>query len=303
MNLIRVHGRLPRSPSRSRHEVCLTLGVRITRATILCAGAALASCSAAAQVFWSADFENSIVPFCYDGSGAIGPMGPAPSITPAILDLGPPQNHVFQVQINSTNQTQYPWSAWWSFLGCPGSAPAVAYDPAHTFFKFDLQVSLLHPVHVRLEYASSLATRDLDVDVTPTVTNSFQTFVVPISAFTPTVYIIAGTGMPAFPTALDIGLRGDPANPETTWPSAPDNTFMVDNISYIICPPLTIQGQPHAVTVSWPTNTPGFLLQETTAACAGSWSTVTNAPLETNGVNQVVVPANGAGGFFRLIQH
>jgi hypothetical protein len=182
---------------------------------------------------------------------------------------------------------------------CRGTAPTVVYDPAHTFFKFDLLVSQLRPFHVQLQYCGGDC-RDLDVDVNPTAVGSFQTWVVPISAFTPTIYLFGHTGIPAFPTVVEFGIHGEVANSATTWPAAPDNVFMVDNIAYIIAPPLSIAPVSDGLVLSWSTNTTGFVLKQSSDLGGTNWTSVTNAPVVNNGCNQVTLPAAAGQGFYRL---
>lgn len=254
---------------------------------------------AAGQVYWNSDFESPSVFFAQNGWTVFSPPD-APSVNGATVDIGPPHNHVVQVQVDSSNQIQYPWSAYWFLAPRPGSAPIVTYDALHTFFKFDVQVSQIRPFHVRLEYSAG-DTQDLDVDVNPAVTNSFQTFLVPLTAFTSTVYYINHTGFAPFPTGLDFGIHGDPNDPANTWPSAPDNIFNVDNIAYIIAPPLNIAQAGQSVLLSWPTNTAGFVLQQNATPGTPNWQTVTNPPVLNNGMNQVTLPATDAGGLYRLL--
>jgi len=75
-----------------------------------------------------------------------------------------------------------------------GTGPVVSYEPSHTFLKFDVQVSQVRPFHVRLIYAGG-DYQDLDVDVHPTITNDFQTFLVPLTDFTSTVYYVTGRSL------------------------------------------------------------------------------------------------------------
>lgn len=251
------------------------------------------------QVYWNTDFESPTV-FIYQFAWFLSAPDDAPTINEATADIGAPHNHVLQVQVNSLSPT-HPWSAYWAMAPMSGTGPVVSYDPPRTFFKFDAQVSQLRPFHVRLEYAGG-DFQDLDVDVNPTATNAFQTFLVPLTAFTSTVYYINHTGFSPFPTGLDFGIHGDPNDPVDTWPPAPDNTFRVDNIAYIIAPPLCIAHAGENVLLSWPTNSDGFVLQQNVALGIPNWTTVTNTPLLTNGVNQVALPTTtGGSSFYRLV--
>jgi len=51
--------------------------------------------------------------------------------------------------------------------------------------------------------------------------------------------------------------------------------------------------------ISWPTNLAAFTLQQNSDLTTANWTTVTNAPVVTNGQTQVTLPAVNAG-FYRL---
>lgn len=256
----------------------------------------------AGQVYLSYDCEVAFpdpgYPFCNE-CVTWNFDGPPPNET--IVDIGPPHNHVAQVQVDSSNQ-ESKWYGAWHVSPSPWLAPTVVYDPAHTFFKFDLLTSQLRPVCVIILYAEAgwFDVRELDLDVSPTATNSFQTFCLPLSAFTETIFSFGNTNIPPFPVGLEFRIIGDPANPATTWPSAADNVFMIDNLAYIIAPPLSIEPAGDNVVLSWPMNTNGFVLQQSSEAGGADWTTATNAPVLTNDVNQVSLPKVAAQGFYRL---
>jgi hypothetical protein len=257
----------------------------------------LIASAATAQVYWKIDFDS---PPQYWGPSLYSKVyfqSPFPSLNSTNLDVGPPHNNVLCVQADCSNEVQYPWT-----VGCTmwsRAAPTMVYDPANTFFRFDVLVSHAEPFHVRLEFASTNTdARDLDVDVTPAATNVFQTFLVPLWAFTNTTWVIHGAAPPNFPSALDFSISGNPTNSSPGWPSASDNMFMVDNISYVVSPPMTISSLGETVVVSWPTNTTDFVLQQ--AADLTHWNVVTNTPVVSNGVNQVILSPAVMAGFYRL---
>jgi hypothetical protein len=278
------------------HADCLTNGVRRTSFLFTTIVWLLARHSAESQVYWNTDFESPTV-FVFQFAQSVG--GPdMPFGNGATVDVGAPHNHVLQVQVDSLSPTN-PWTAYWVMAPMSGTGPVVNYDPSHTFLKFDVQVSQVRPFHVRLIYSGG-DFQDLDVDVHPTITNDFQTFLVPLTAFISTIYYITYTAFPAFPTGLNFGIHGDPADPPSTWPPASDNTFRVDNIAYIISPRLSIARAGENVLLSWPTNSDGFVLQQNANPGTPTWQTVTNTPVVNNGVNQVMLPATGAEALFRL---
>ena len=61
------------------------------------------------------------------------------------------------------------------------------------------------------------------------------------------------------------------------------------------------QSSPFQATLSWPTNTEGFVLETTLALPASTWMTVTNAPtIGSNRLFNIVVATTNAQQFFRL---
>ena len=248
----------------------------------------MAAASSQAQVLWHTDFETPVPWFGgYDDT----------TTTVTNIDIGPPEDHVLAVQFDSSSYTQY--THWSIQVVLPvQNMPAVSFDPANKFLKCDLLVSLLRPVHLRVEYVNYTDARDLDLDVNLTTTNEFQTFLLPLTAFTNTVW---GAGSVGSPTAVDLIIDGETAQPDTTWPCAPDNMVMLDNVSYIVCPPLTIAApDANSVLLSWPTNATGFLLQQTRDLTAPIWTDVTNAPLVADSMNEVMLPRGPDRAFFRL---
>lgn len=254
----------------------------------------LTAFSASGQVLWHADFESAVNFF--GDSQAIQPLA---SFSETNIDIGAPYNHVLCLAVDASSETQAQWTAEVVFPLL--NLPSVEYDPAHTFLRLDLLGSELRPINIRIEYAASGDVRDLDVAVTPASTNSFQTFLIPLCGFTNTVWVLTGTGVSGTPTALQFGISGDPAHPDTTWPSAPGDSFMMDNIAYIVSPPLSITLAGDDVLVSWPTNTTGFALQQSGDPNTANWTMVTNTPVLLGGVNQVVLPIVTGPYFYRLV--
>lgn len=255
----------------------------------------LAVLPAQGQVLLNDDFDSA-APFCYSNTLTSGHEGDVfPTDTETIVEVGSPYGYVLKVNVDSS-QTQFPWNVSYELGMCPGAAPNVTFDRVHTFLKCDVLVSKPKPVHLRLGYNSGSGSIILDAAVTPALTGAFQTFLLPLSAFTN--YFSWGTSFPQFPTEFDLVIYGDPSDPATTWPAAADNWFMVDNLSYIVQPPLSIATFSNAVAVSWPTNTAGFVLQQSTDL--NNWTVVTNAPVVSGAVNQVVLTPGNAEGFFRL---
>ncbi len=66
-------------------------------------------------------------------------------------------------------------------------------------------------------------------------------------------------------------------------------------------PTLAVSLAARSVNLSWPTNTSlAYSLEGTTNIVAGSWFSVTNQAVTTNGVFQVSLPVTGAATFYRL---
>jgi hypothetical protein len=250
--------------------------------------------SASAQVYWNADYD-SVFPFCSTTPLIIATNGGiAPSAGIAITNNGGVEGNFLSLNADAS-QCSSRWAVWCRQTPC--TTATVRRDILHVHLKFDAWVSKPRPLQIRLVYQADWPGGALVMftQVQPTITNAFQTFLLPFGAFS----WYFNNGSSAFPTAFDFGMIGDPASPETTWPSAPDNMVAVDNVSYIIEPILSMTVSGQNVTLSWPTNTTGFVLQQTVDL--SNWVAVTNAPLLTNGVNQVVVSPVGPQTFFRLL--
>ncbi len=81
-----------------------------------------------------------------------------------------------------------------------------------------------------------------------------------------------------------------------------DTTFFVDNVSVTTVPELNIDlAGPNTVAVSWPWPSTGFVLQHNSALGTTNWVDVTNAVEIVNGENQVMLAADAANAFFRLV--
>src|ERR1041384_885645 len=189
---------------------------------------------AAGQVLWDLDFDS--LDLLGQWPSSIWNGSAPPVVTFATVDGGQPlQGHALRVSVDSSQMTNNWYGAW---QGWPVASPGVSYDPIHTFLSFDLLVSDLKPVHVKLYYNSvPQNTRNLEIDVNPTVVDSFQHFLIPLSAFSVTFFFF---DPPAYPTTVEFGIRGRPAMPDTTWGFASNNVFMLDNIIYSIAPALSI---------------------------------------------------------------
>jgi len=249
-----------------------------------------------AQTFVSFDFE---IPSDLYFANTISISPPiAPIVRFTNLDTGTlPHGKVLQLVVDASNQTNK-WSSDWQRVSF--QVAITNYDPAHTFLKFDAMVNRLRPVHAQIQFCGADC-RDLDIQVQPTATNVFETFLVPLTAFTNREYILSGRGFPPYPTTFQFGMRGDAANPDTTWPCASNNVLLIDNVKYVVSPRVTISNFADTVVVSWPTNTADFTLQQCRDLGSSDWITVTNAVATTNSSTQVVVPVSAARGFYRLV--
>lgn len=266
---------------------------------ISCAVGLLLALPAAAQVFWNADYD-SLFPFCSCTSAVNARVGDQPPIaTTTITNSGGTQGNYLLMTVDSAQTTEL-WTAMCYQTPCAVPSPPVVLDPRHTFLKCDVLVSKLRPVTICLYYQCSLTggNSSLCLQVEPSVVGSFQTFLVPLWPCVTNFNNCSGTFVPGFPTSFMFYIRGDPANPDTTWPSAPDNIVAIDNIAVIIQPVLDMAVSQDNVTLSWPTNATGFVLQQTVDL--NNWVTVTNAPVLTNGVSQVVVSPAAPQSSFRL---
>lgn len=55
------------------------------------------------------------------------------------------------------------------------------------------------------------------------------------------------------------------------------------------------------LTISWPTNVPGFILQQSTDVTSANWFNVPATPIITNSQYLVILPISEGGGLFRLM--
>ncbi len=75
----------------------------------------------------------------------------------------------------------------------------------------------------------------------------------------------------------------------------------VFNVSVPASPLLGIQlTSTNAVVISWPASSTGFSLQQSSNLNPTNWVKVTNTPVVTNGLNQVMVPPLTGRQFYRL---
>lgn len=271
--------------------------VRILSAT----GALVVSCvfaalSSNAQVFWNIDFDSSTDLLFDTYHDFFNPPDSPAVVTYGTFDTGDPSHHnALQFTVDSSGNA-YPWSATW--VAILVTKTIATYEPAHTFLAFDLLVYEQRPLNVQIAYGGSgFNVTQLSAYVNPLLVGSFERFMLPLTAFQ--TNILMGQGGGTGPSSFIFGIQGDPANPDTTWPSCATNMFRLDNIKYIVAPTLSITTSNSAVLLSWPTNAAGFGLQQT--ADSLNWVAVTNTPFVTNGVSQVVVSPAAPRTFFRLV--
>ena len=75
----------------------------------------------------------------------------------------------------------------------------------------------------------------------------------------------------------------------------------VFNVNVPASPLLSIQlTSTNAVVISWPASSIGFSLQQSSILNPANWVNVTNTPVVTNGLNQVMVPPLTGRQFYRL---
>jgi hypothetical protein len=70
----------------------------------------------------------------------------------------------------------------------------------------------------------------------------------------------------------------------------------------IVGPVLQISGGGSQVTIKWPANATGFILQSTTSLSSGTWTTVSGSPTVVNGLNTLTVSTSPSPTFYRLKQ-
>jgi len=75
----------------------------------------------------------------------------------------------------------------------------------------------------------------------------------------------------------------------------------VFNVNVPASPLLSIQlTSANAAVISWPASPTGFSLQQSSSLNPTSWINVTNTPVVTNGMNQVIVSPPAGRRFYRL---
>lgn len=258
---------------------------------------AFATFSTPAQVLWNLDFDLSTDLWTQYLLNAYSPPDNPPTVTYGTVDTGDPAHqNAFRFLVDSSANA-YGWHSEWA--GLLVAKPVAAFEPEHTYLQFDLLVYELKPVHVAIDYATPPATfnvRILELSVNPTAAGSFQRFMLPLTNFN-VLHLIGAP--PNNPTTFQFGIIGDPTN-LNTWPSSATNMFLLDNIKYIVSPPLSISSSNNWVILSWPTNAVGFTLQQN-PGLADAWTAVTNTPVVVNDQNQVLLAPVAAQGFYRLI--
>lgn len=270
--------------------------IRYRTAGALAASCIIAAFSAHAQV-WLIDFDSSTDMGMQTYRVSYTPPDPPANVSYGTIDTGDPAHqNALRFTVDSS-ASAHGWYADWGPSLVP--KPVASYDPEHTFVQFELLVYELRPLHVQLSYGGGepFTARGLQVDVNPTVSGSFQRFTLPLTAFQ--LVSLIGTP-PNYPASFQFGIRGDPANPDTTWPSCATNMFMLDNIRYLISPPLSIAGSNNTVAIAWPTNAVGFTLQQS-SSYTGLWTAVTNIPVVVNDQNQVLLQFVAGQNFYRLV--
>jgi hypothetical protein len=249
------------------------------------------------------DFENTPIGMDLGYATLTSAGGAAPSPLVAVADGGSPYGHVMEMSVDSS-QCSEAWEVQWiQELMAPWVtvSNADSYDPSGTFLRFDIWASSTRPVHIKLYYNSQTSfsdTRNLEIDVTPTTAGSFQTYKVPISQFSITWL----TGNPPnAPTSMSFSVKGDPANPASSWPCTSNNVVMLDNIAYAIAPPLSIAVSNDGAVISWATNSAGFALQASPNVTGSVWTNVSSGPTVVGDQNQLRIAPASNKSFYRLI--
>jgi hypothetical protein len=254
---------------------------------------------AAGQAIWNLDFESLNFPFSpawtYFGS-------PGPVVTADLFNVGAPHGNVVLLSADSSLCTSN-WTALWG--AWPRATNTATYDSGRTFVSFDASVSKLKPFWVKLEYdgSSYQNARNLQIDVSPTVVGSFQSFSIPLASFAVTWL----TGNPPdLPTYVEFGIRGDLSNGALSWGLDSNNVLMVDNLSYFVVPAsnagpvLNIAVSDDLLMISWLTNGTVFALQESVDLNPPGWTNVASLPAVTNGMNCVSLAPVPGRRFYRL---
>jgi hypothetical protein len=270
--------------------------VRIRSTTLFAVASCALGFTSQAQVLWDLDFDSSTDLASQITLISYSPPGAPPTVTYATVDTGDPgRQNALSVTVDSSSSTNG-WHGEWE--GILVGKSVATYDPEHTFIAFDLLVYELKPLTLRIDYdaAGFFNIRILDLIVNPTVAGSFHRIKLPLTAFTVSNLI----GTPANnPTRFQFGIFGNPTNLDT-WPMCATNLFLLDNIEYIVSPPLSIASSNNAVVLSWPTNAVGFTLQQN-AWLGNGWTPVTNIPVVVNDQNQVLLAPVAAQNFYRLV--
>ncbi|MDB6022469.1 MAG: hypothetical protein JWQ04_2326 [Pedosphaera sp.] len=84
-----------------------------------------------------------------------------------------------------------------------------------------------------------------------------------------------------------------------------NNVFSMNGGHIYVSPPEVLLSSALSnglMVVSWPTTAAGFGLQQNTDLTGTNWVTLTNAPVITNGMNQIFLPTTNTNSFFRIKQ-
>lgn len=280
-------------------RVCNYIKIRSLRSALVCLGSLLAAlcllqpASALAQFIWSMDFESWPV-----GTGPIlGSQGsPPPTATALVTDIGGEHGHILTLSVDSSSCTG-PWESSWDIY--PRNFTVTGYVPERTYVSFEAMVSKLQPIRVKLEYTlTAEAVRNLETRVYPRAVGSFERFVIPLSAFDQTFF---WGNPPDYPTAIEVGIEGNPSVTDSLWGCDTDNVLSTDNITYYVLPPsLKISADNGNLLITWPTNATPYVLQESMGPSTSAWTDVLTPPTVTNAQNQIAVSPSEVSHFYRL---
>jgi hypothetical protein len=269
------------------------------RATVIL-GCALVFCwlgvgRSIGQVVFSSDFSSWADFHIWGLEGTGG--SPFPDVNADLFDRGNSSGNALMLSVDSSQCTQ-DWGADWTGIPNLKVSPP-PYDPARIYINFEASVSKLRPFWVKFTYVGgSTDIRNVIISVTPTLTNSFQPYSMPLSAFT--VTILRGNP-PDAPTSVIFGIGFAWPGIDAPWGYDTNNVLMIDNLSYVVVPPpLNISSSDGNVIVSWASDTTSYVLQQNSDLNTTNWSAVTNLPFISDGRSQVVISNAVGSSFYRL---
>ena len=67
-------------------------------------------------------------------------------------------------------------------------------------------------------------------------------------------------------------------------------------------PALKISASTSQITLVWPANATGFVLQSTANLAGGTWTAVPGTPVVSNGLNSLTLPVSPTPAYYRLKQ-